>query len=292
MKPYDFAILRYMHNIASGEFVNIAVVMWLPDESRFIYRITTKHGRVSHFFYPFNSNAYTLNCKLIKNRFDQGLKELVSGKQGHLFNKYPKSIEQVIYSLVAHDASAFQWSEIKSGISNNPEKRLEQLFVEFISRHEVAGRTRKEHRDDTKVFSTIKNQLKATGLYHKVEPDVVIKSPYFSYTFKLGWHNGERQVIEPISFDYQSSNDIIDKAVNWSGRLVNLERDNDTNFEMTGVIASPNLSDSKLKSAYKDATKIIKNSPCIRTLITEEDFSSFIPKIEEDIEHSLKNKSN
>lgn len=288
MKPYDFAVLKYMHNIASGEFVNIAVVMWLREESRFIYRMTTKHSRVSHFFYPFNSHAYMLMCKMIKNRFEQGLKELGSKNQGYLFRKFPQTIEEVLYSLVMHDASAFQWSEIKFGMSNNPEKRLDQLFTELVAKHEDGSKPRKEHRDDNKILSSIRNELKVNGIYSQVESDVVIKSPYFSYTFKFGWHNGHRQVIEPISFDYQTSKDIIDKAVSWSGRLFNLERENNINFEVTGIVALP--LNSKLRSAYQAAKKIIKDSPCIRDLITEDKFPKFIPKIEKDIRHFVASK--
>ena len=50
MSKYQYVILRYVHNVSTEEFVNIGVVMWLPEERRLLHSISEKYSRLSCFF--------------------------------------------------------------------------------------------------------------------------------------------------------------------------------------------------------------------------------------------------
>jgi hypothetical protein len=72
--------------------------------------------------------------------------------------------------------------------------------------------------------------------------------------------NGVHQVMEPISLDYLSAGEVIEKATSWSGRLFNLAKGQP--FQFTGVIGAPDRDD--LRDAYKRAVAILAGAPNVR----------------------------
>lgn len=52
--PYSFAVLRYIHNIVTGEFINVGVVLYSP-KARFLSALcTARYGRVSNLSAEFH----------------------------------------------------------------------------------------------------------------------------------------------------------------------------------------------------------------------------------------------
>jgi Protein of unknown function (DUF3037) len=277
MKPYQYAILRYVNNLSSGEFVNIGLLMWLPNDCKMIYRINHRYRRVSEFFYPFDSSGYQQMMYRVKQRCLQIQKE-VNEDNYNLFIKKPTHILEILDRIITEDSTCFQWSEISSGGVINPASRFEQLALEFVERHEK--HTDRERQTESKILQNVEARIEACGLTRYLKENMPIVSRNYSYTFRLGWNNHVTQVLEPITFDYVNASDVVEKAITWSGRLANLA--NSEEFQMTGVIAPP--ANNTWLNEYKRAIEILKEAPKIRELITETDFDDFIPKIKRDME--------
>jgi hypothetical protein len=47
---YTFSVLRYVHDIVSGEFVNLGIVLFAPRLRYLGIACTTTYGRISKFF--------------------------------------------------------------------------------------------------------------------------------------------------------------------------------------------------------------------------------------------------
>jgi hypothetical protein len=48
--PYTFSVLRYIHDVVSGEFVNVGVALYAP-QTRFLGVVCSgTYGRLSNFF--------------------------------------------------------------------------------------------------------------------------------------------------------------------------------------------------------------------------------------------------
>jgi NADPH-dependent curcumin reductase CurA len=112
-----------------------------------------------------------------------------------------------------------------------------------------------------------------------LEKDVPLEGEHFGYKFKLGWQNGTKQFLEPISFDYKNGADVVEKAYTWSGRLNDLGKRNE--FRMTGVVAPPQ--DESLLKHYAEAIMILRESPKVRGIIAIDEFDKFMPEIEKDL---------
>ncbi len=269
MKPYQFSLLRYVHNVATEEFVNIGVVMWVPAEKQFLYRLTERYGRLSNFFNGFNSAGYRQMLRELKHR----LREAGKKETSHV-----ETISDLLPRIVLIESGCFQWSAAMGGIAVDPAQRLNQLFVEMIERHE--DQQTSIRRDEAAVMKDVAARFRQHGIATKLNENVEVKGGKYSYKFKYGWQNGKRQMMEPISFDYEDKERVIEKANRWAGRLYNLRQPED-DFQMTGIVAPPQ--DPQLAEAFKQALEMLADAPKVRKLIREDQIESFIPEIERDL---------
>src|SRR5689334_10909482 len=58
MSPYEFALLRYVHDLSAQEFANVGVILFDSQSRRLHMRVSERYGRISEFFRGVNGNAY------------------------------------------------------------------------------------------------------------------------------------------------------------------------------------------------------------------------------------------
>lgn len=277
MKSYRCRILRYVHDASKGEFVNIGVVMWIPEYSRLVFRLNEQYGRISGFFKNFDGIGYLQMLRNLQHSFKKVASDL---QKPPLTRDTPTNTFEVFNRLVREDASTFQWSQVISGISANPEDRLDRLFEEFVTFHESLGRRRSPHpRTERMIWKTVHQALKVHNLENHVQLNVTMRSDSFGHSFKMGWYNGMRHVLEPIALGLREPAGIIDRANIWSGRLFNLSRKN--KFRCTAVLA-PRTEHVDL-TAFNDGVQILKDAPSMREVITEYEVDDYMSKIKKDL---------
>ena len=277
MKPYRCRILRYVHDVPKGEFVNIGVVMWIPEHSRLIFRLNEQHRRISGFFKNFDGIGYSQMLRNLQRSFKKIASEL---QKPPLTTDTPKNTFEVFNLLVREDTSTFQWSQVISGISTNPEDRLNRLFEEFVTFHESLGRRRSPRpRNERMIWKTVHQALQVHDLADHVETDITMKSASFEHSFKVGWTNGIRQVLEPISLGLRNPEEIIDKAHTWSGRLLNLSTGN--KFGCTAVLAP--RAEHVDRITFNHGRQILEEAPSMREVITENEVDDYMSEIKKDL---------
>jgi hypothetical protein len=270
MKSYHFAILRYVHNGSTEEFVNIGVVMWIPERSKLIFGVNERFGRLSGFFKDLNGSSYREMVRNLKSVSD----EVATNE---LFQDTPENPLEIFNKIVREDASCFQWSRLMSGISTDPEERFNQLYEEFVTFHESFKSP--QRRSESVIWKGVRQALKKRHLESRVQFNVKVEATDFDYLFKMGWNNGTRQVLEPISLAYRYPAEIVHKANTWSGRLFNLSKDND--FGCTIVLAPPG--EHVNMTIFNQGFAILKGASSIRKIITEDEVNDYMSEIEKDL---------
>lgn len=279
MKPYQFAVLRYVHNASSGEFVNVGVVLWCAPSALFAFELNERYGRLSSFFKgAFDGVAYRAMLRRLKTKLGR-LAGQHDGQPG-LEHVNDKDLDELLDWVLPEDDSCFQWSAVMGGIAADPRARLRQLFAELVERHEAPGP--RQRRDETEIWTEVERALRERGLLGRVETQVEIGVADYSYKFKLGWMNGVRQVLEPISLDFLGRGDVLEKANTWCGRLLNLSK-SEEQFQFTGVVSKPERED--LIGAFNQATRLLREAPRVRAILQESEVAAFLPDIEHDLEH-------
>lgn len=59
-EPYSYVVLRYIHDVLTGEFVNVGLVMVVPGRPLIITRARKTLGRIKHVFQT--STAIPINA--------------------------------------------------------------------------------------------------------------------------------------------------------------------------------------------------------------------------------------
>jgi hypothetical protein len=273
MNRYEFALLRYRHDIASGEFANIGVVLLDTDSRKILHKVSDKYHRVSEFFAGINGTTFHTRVKHLDRALQLCNADLL---QPDLIEGTTDSLESVLGEVLPPDESCFEPSGVMYGVTDSPAERIAELFEEFVGRYEK--NTEQEGRNEREIGRAVERAIKQSDVVHRVKFAYSIQAPKYEYQFKAGWKNGQTQVLDPISLDLLKPSQIVEKASHWSGRLFNLQ--NGPPFGFTAIVARP--ANPKLNNAVNRAMAILRDSPGVRRLVSEEDADEVLEMIRQD----------
>ena len=281
MTPYEFAAIRYLHSYSTGEAINVGLVLWSFEQRRFIFFLNQRYGRLSSIFRSFDGKAYRGLIRELQYRFDNYGREL-EARQCELIERKRASLGDYLPDLVPLDSSCFQWSDVMTGIASDIDARFVQLRDEFVTGNEKLSSD--ERQNEEAIWRSVEPKLEQlASRYEGAIAEREVGGERYSYRFRASWMNGKTQVLEPVSFDYQRKSEILEKATIWTGRLVHLAKESDTEFEMTAIVCGPS-SNPDLVPIYNDAVSMLNEAPCIRGTTELDELSSFVELMIKDIE--------
>jgi len=119
---YRYAVLRYVHEAASGEFLNVGIVL-RTQNSRDVY-------------VRFNSSLLRLqlafpdcNTKVLRETLSH-LEQSIEANAG----RDEESFEKLLQFWLPESARGLQWSEPAAGVSTNPARAVDDLFVSLVAK--------------------------------------------------------------------------------------------------------------------------------------------------------------
>ena len=107
MTPYHYAVLRYVHDLSGGEFVNIGIIMWLPESSELMFQLNQRYRRLSNFFAnDFEGESYRQMVRHLESHFKSVVDDIKEEyRQPKLnFVKTTNDIKDILSQLVLEDA--------------------------------------------------------------------------------------------------------------------------------------------------------------------------------------------
>jgi hypothetical protein len=258
---YTFTILRYVHDVGTGEFVNVGVVLHCASTSQVISHIRESSRRAAQAFPG-------LNAKQFKNVVGFVRRSLAN--RSSLFFGATRTSDALTYatSILPKDDSSFQWSPIRSGITSDLEKTAAHLFERLITKYEV--QSKKNRRDDAEVWVPFCKALERRQLVkHLTQVEIV--SAADSITFKHAWKNGQWHCLEPLSFDLLDGESIRNKARRVVGQMTALKGADA--FKLYVLVGEPQH--SEVQKYYEDAMKILEAIPVEKAIFTEKQADAF-----------------
>lgn len=279
---YTFTVLRYVHDITTGEFANVGVALYAPEAKYLGAVCTPRYGRLSKIFLDVNGDHFRVLMRFIQSRFEEQAEKLRSELP---FAGHPTSVMQIARSILPPDDSSLQWSEAGGGITENPAKMLEGLYVRMVQRYEEKQKL--PSREDEEIWKEFKKELEKKRILSHLHSKRIIAKDY-DYEFQHARKNEVWHTYEPVSFDLMEAESIRDKANKWLGRAVNLE-DAEEEFKLYLLLGEPR--DEKLKSAFIKAKNILNKIPVAKELISENEAADFSRSLAQEIEqHSADEK--
>jgi len=278
--PYTFSILRYVHDIVTGEFVNVGVILFAPKAKYLSASCTTRYSRISKIFLDFDSEHFRKSVRYIQATIEEEGQRLINELP---FNEAPTSAKGFAANILPIDDSSLQFSPEGYGLTDKPEKTLEQIYSRYVDKYYIKGD--RVSRTDDDVWRVYKKPFEEKRILRHLEPHKIIGSNY-EYEFNYSWKNEKWNVNEPVSFDLIETNEILDKAHKWLGRIESLY-DGGEPFKLNVLLGAPK--DEKGKSVYIKAQNILHKMPCEHQFVKENDADAFAERLKKEIEAHSQN---
>lgn len=258
-QAYSYTVLRYVHDVTTGEFVNVGVALYAPGMRYANATCRTTSKRVRPIFPSLDSDVFRALMRKVQSRFE----ELHDEIDGQLELRRYSSVIELAQSVIPQDDSALQWAPMGSGLTSDPEATLEHLFERFVMKHEDTGTVHR--RNDDEVWRHFSRELQQQQVLKHFQPKT-FTTPDDEIKFDRAWKNGVWHCLAPVSFDLASPESIREKAHKWLGQLASVGNDD---LKLYFLVGEP--SQAYLKPVYQSALNILKKASASVEVFAETD---------------------
>jgi hypothetical protein len=273
--PYTFSVVRYIHDVVSGEFINVGIVLYAPELNYLDSICTKKYGRLSRVFINVDGDQFRSLMRFLESQLSFYMNKLDSEL---LFDGKPKSILGILSAIIPQDDSSLQFSKEGFGLTNDPRITLEELYNRYVDQY--TDRSKRISRDDDEVWKSFKRPLEERSIIKYLKPHRIVAHD-FEYEFQHSWKNDQWRFLEPISLDLEDPSSITDKANKWLGRSISLS-DSSENFKLYMLLGKPH--EERLQPAFIKAENILNKITIPKEFIREDESEGFAEHLKFEIQ--------
>ena len=190
-RPYSYSVLRYMHDIVTGEFVNVGIVFLAPGHNGYAPVVLTEFKdriqRLRPLFPDIDWSAFVSTIAAI-NRASRTVAKQVEADR--LFSS--GDARAVALRMLPHDGSSLQWSDVGTGIAKDIDKEFNRIADRMLSTYDRRTEARKTDED---VWRPVRQALAERHLPIEFEPKV-IRGSVDTIEFAHSWKNGQIHAYE------------------------------------------------------------------------------------------------
>jgi hypothetical protein len=273
--PCQALIVRYAPDPASGELLNVGVVVLSPRHGFMGSRFLDKWIRVTKAF----PEADKTHLRRVASSIERSCERHFSTRVDQLPLQQPTEDLVVAFdaALPLDDASIIR-SQTISGVTADPERTLNELFERYVAVRDVEER--RVSRPDDEIWRGLSAVLRAKNVLHRLEPHVVRGRRHEEH-FEHAWKNGHWSVAKSLSLDLLDPYDIRTKAASWCGRIAALDPEQHVDFHL--LIGMPeSTAPNDVRAAAEDGFGIMKEQLETRELaevVPESDVDSLGERI-------------
>lgn len=274
-EPYSYVVLRYVHDVLTGEFVNVGLIVVIPDRPLILTQARKTFGRIKDVFPDLDSEAYKRAIDAVK----RGMRSVERELKDEGSFKGEKTARDYARIALPLDDSSLQWSPVGTGLTTDPHKTFDQLYKRFVTRYD---RPTKRHRTDNDVWRSLETKLKEHEVLIDFEPKQ-IQGNTDSVEFRHAWKNGRWHVYEPLSFDLADADNIKNKARRWLGHLAAVREGAPDDVQVHFIVGQPQS--ATLAPAYNNAVEILQQVPFDKEIFEEKQIDKIVHQIEGEVRH-------
>jgi len=265
--PYTFLTLRYVHDVAAGESLNVGVVLHARKSNFIGARIQTKFGRLKKAFPRLEGEDHRKLMRFLQSRFDT----LQMRETDELrFSRKPVDVCSLATGILPNDDSSLQWSTVGGGLTSDPAAELEHLYQRLVLLNDPAQPNK--GRDDDEVWSQFRAPLLREKVLTYLAPHRVV-AQNDEMEFEHAWKNHRWHCLMPLSFDLIDPDSIKDKAHRLLGQMIGVS-DKLTEHILYLMVGEPQH--EKCRTAANRALNLLHNSmPLKPEIVRENEADSF-----------------
>lgn len=271
---YGYVVLRYVHDVITGEFVNVGLVMHAPETQRVKSKTRSSMGRLKATFPDLDRAAFVAAMRSVTRALGKVEKQFQS--DGML--KQFEDAKSFAHLAVPIDDSSLQWSSVSTGLTDDFDKTFDRVYQRMVTRYDQQSVIR---RSDEDVWRPIREKIAERKISVPFEEKTIVGATD-QIEFKHAWKNGAWHAYEALSLDLADADGIKDKARRWRGHLdAVFEGKSDPNLKLNFILGAP--TDPKLASAYENAVAILGHSPSKPKIYREGQIDDLVSEIEDEV---------
>lgn len=264
--------LRYVHDVVTGEFANIGVVLFAPQQRFLEARFTTSYERLNAIFLKIDHLHYRALIRYLANKFE----ELATDIRDGLSVPDVLGLKEIVRQVLPPDDSSLQWSQQGGGFTDDPSKTLAELFHRQVERY-IAGASQVS-RTDEEIAKPFRAKL---GRNVEKLKEKRIETKDYQYDFRFAWKNNIWHLYEPVSFDLVDPGSIREKANKWLGRGVALQESKER-FKIHFLLGEPKQPGTE--AAFENALHLLQKIPGQKQIIHENEIEDLAEVVVREIE--------
>lgn len=272
--PYSYTLLRYVHDVLTGEFVNVGVVLFAPSLGLVRFKTRLTIGRLKGVFPDIDRGSFVTSMYAVR----RGLQWIAKSEISAGFLRSDGDAADIARRALPADDSSLQWSTCGTGLTRSPDDTLARLFERFVSRYDTHTKSR---RTDEDVWRPVRQMLEDRNLAERLQ-EKSIRGGVDDIVFKHAWKNGQWHVYESLSFDLVDADGIKSKAREWLGHLSAVVAGGEAEqFKPHFLVGAP--TNPALENAYRTAIAILQKAPNNPEVFEEGQLNAFVGQIEDEV---------
>ncbi|MEA3640663.1 MAG: DUF3037 domain-containing protein [Lamprobacter sp.] len=220
--PCQYAIVRFMPYVETGEFANVGILMMAPAAGYFGFELLTRrHGRITTFFEELDAKVFQRAMVEFKEELERVHTLLKSqGFDRHLKTNNIEFAKRMFAEVLRPRETIVRFSEQRVVLADDPAQTLKELFAFYVERNFVTKAYRETVLESglRQLFS--RNQLGERFHRAKVGDDE------FNVTFPFVELRDDRptKVIKPLNLAQSETTKILEHANKWEFRVRRLRQ--------------------------------------------------------------------
>jgi hypothetical protein len=209
----QYAIVRFLPYLETGEFANVGIVMLCPDAGFFDFKLLTRVRRITAFFEELDSGIY----RRAANDFKQELKRIrawLAQQPGRAMDV--ELARHLFGELTRQRETMLRFDDVRVVLADDPAQQMDELFGHYVERNFATKAYHEQLLD-----KTVRKVLVDAKLNTQYRPETLGDVTTYHAKLPFVHREGEHAVkaIKPLFLAHEDPAQIYDHGWAWYGRI-------------------------------------------------------------------------
>jgi len=262
----QYAILRFLPYIETGEFANVGIVMVCPETGYFDFRMLGKVRRITEFFEELKADIY----RDAKKEFIQELERVkLFVEHADIGRNFDYNfVNKIFIELTRPREVMIRFDAVRPLLTEDPKQKLEELFAFYVERNFVTP-----VYQEGLIEKNVRNVLKSADLIGKYKRETLGNQEAYHATFPFVYMEDgyARKVIKPLNLAHNDPALIFDHGWAWMGKIKKLRDMELLHDDVLLAVKGPRSVDKPEHDMYKEVVETFNRENIIVALVSDKE---------------------
>lgn len=212
----QYAIVRFLPYLETGEFANVGIVMLCPDAGLFEFRLLRHIRRITSFFEELDAGIY----RRAANDFKQELKRIGNWLDPKKENRIDADLARHLFAELTRPREAMmRFDAVRVVLADDPVQKFDELFGHYVERNFAT----KAYQEQL-LERNVRRVLADAKLDKQYRPETLGDAATYHTRLPFVHRENGRAVkaIKPLHLAHEDPAQIYDHGWTWLGKVEKL----------------------------------------------------------------------